>query len=70
MAGFEKFTIRVTDTGVAVHSGEGIELHFTASEALMLLDILRHEEDFLTRTAKEASPLPMRVCMSKEAETR
>lgn len=60
----EKFTIHVTDTGVAVRSAEGEELHFTASEALMLLDILRHEEKSLRRMATEASPLPMTICMS------
>lgn len=68
MEGSEKFMIRVTDKGVSVRGGEGSELHFTASEALMLLDILRHEEDSLTRMAKEASPLPMRIYMSKGTE--
>lgn len=66
----EKFTIRVSDMGVDVRSGEGQKLHFTASEALMLLDILRHEEEFLRRKTEEASPLPIRICVSNGSSTR
>lgn len=63
--GTEKFIIEVTDKGVAVRSGDGHVLQFTASEALMLLDILSHEEESLRRMAAEASPLPIRICLSK-----
>lgn len=68
LKGSEKFIIQVTGTGVAIRSSEGPELHFTASEAMMLLDILKHEENGLRRMATEASPLPMRICMTKESE--
>jgi hypothetical protein len=64
----EKFTIQVSKTGVGVRSGAGQELHFTASEALMLLDILRNEEESLRRMAAEASPLPFRICMSGNSD--
>lgn len=57
----EKFTIEITDTGVDVLSGDGKALHFTAVEALMLLDILSNEERELRRMAEEASPIPIRL---------
>ncbi len=57
----EKFTIKVTDNGLDIFSdGERI-LHFTAGEALMLLDILQTEEANLKRMADEASPSPIRI---------
>jgi hypothetical protein len=62
--GTERFTIHVTEEGVRICSAEGRELQFTASEALMLLDILKQEEIALRRTAAEASPLPFRICMN------
>jgi len=37
----EKFTIKITDRGIVILSGEEKSLHFTAGEALMLLDILK-----------------------------
>ena len=57
----EKFTIRITDSGMAILSGEGKSLHFTAGEALMLLDILRNEEPKLKQMAEEARAIPMQI---------
>jgi hypothetical protein len=57
----EKFTVEITESGVNITSGEGISLHFSALEALMLLDILKDEEANLRRAADEASPLPIRI---------
>jgi hypothetical protein len=56
----EKFTIEITDTGMDIISREGISLSFSPIEALMLLDILKHEEENLRKMADKASPLPMR----------
>ena len=57
----ERFTIRITDEGLSILYQAGTEMRFTALEALMLLDILRNEEDSLRRMADEASPLPVRI---------
>ena len=57
----EKFTIRVTDSGVVIISGEGERLHFTPPEALMLLDILKNEEAELKKMAEDASPIPIKI---------
>jgi hypothetical protein len=57
----EKFTIRVTDSGVRMTDKEGNCLDFTAGEALMLLDILRNEEAELNDMAEKASPLPVNI---------
>jgi hypothetical protein len=57
----EKFTVEMTESGVGITSGEGISLHFSALEALMLLDILKDEEVNLRRAADEASPLPVQI---------
>jgi hypothetical protein len=57
----EKFTIRVTDSGVLMMNREGNRLSFTAGEALMLLDILRSEEAELNDMAEKASPLPVNI---------
>jgi len=59
----EKFTIRVTDSGVLVMDQEGKCLSFTAGEALMLLDILTNEEAELKVMAEKASPLPLTIHM-------
>jgi len=56
----DKFTIAFTDHGMIVSSSAGVRVEFTASEALMLLEILRAEEAELTRKAEAASPLPIR----------
>jgi len=57
----EKYTIRVTDSGVRMTDQEGNCLDFTAGEALMLLDILRNEEAELNDMAEKASPLPVNI---------
>ena len=57
----EKFTIRVTNKGVAVVGEKGNLLEFSAGEALMLLDILKNEEVELRKMAEAASPLPLNI---------
>lgn len=60
----EKFTIKITDSGlVIIGADEGGEkhLHFTAGEALMLLDILKNEEASLKQTAEKNSPMPVKI---------
>lgn len=57
----EKFTVEMTESGVDILGGDGQVLHFTAVEALMLLDILRNEEAGLKRMAEEASPIPIKI---------
>ena len=57
----EKFIFEVTDDGLDIFSKGERVLHFTAGEALMLLDILQTEEANLKRMADEASPLPIRI---------
>jgi len=57
----EKFTVEITETGVDILGGEGQVLHFSAVEALMLLDILRNEEAELKRIAEESTPLPIKI---------
>ena len=57
----EKFTIKVTEKGFVIQSGEDTRLEFTPAEALMLLDILQNEESTLKRMAEEASPSPMGI---------
>ena len=56
----EKFTIEITEDGLRILGFKGESLRLTACEALMLLDILRNEEDELRRMADEASPVPVR----------
>jgi hypothetical protein len=57
----EKFTIKITDDGVVISSGEEERLQFTASEALMLLDILKNEEQKLRQMADEARAIPIQI---------
>ena len=57
----EKFTIEITDNGLDIFSGGERVLHFTAGEALMLLDILQNEEANLRQMADDASPIPIRI---------
>ena len=57
----EIFTIEVTDNGLDIFNGGERVLHFTAGEALMLLDILQNEEANLSRIADDASPIPIRI---------
>jgi hypothetical protein len=57
----EKFVIQVTGEGMEISGGEGGCLCFSACDALMILDILRAEEDNLRRIADEACPLPIQM---------
>lgn len=57
----EKFTIKVTKKGVHIINPEKQEMHFTASEALMLFDILKNEEENLQIMAEKASPIPIKI---------
>ena len=41
----------------------GRDMHFTASEALMLLDILKQEEENLRKIARDSSPLPFHISL-------
>ena len=61
METLEKFTIEVSESGMDVISGEGTRLHFSPLEAIMLLDILRNEEQTLRKMADEASPMPIQI---------
>ena len=57
----ERYSITVGDTGLEIRNTEGKGLSFTAAEALMLLDILKNEEERLKLAAEKASPLPVRL---------
>ena len=57
----ERFIIQMTDEGMEISRGKGQRLRFSACDALMLLDILKAEEENLRRIADEASPLPIRI---------
>ena len=57
----EKFSIEITDEGVDITNEGGKSLRFTAVEALMLLDILRNEEDHLREIADRISPHPLKI---------
>ena len=57
----ERFRISVGDGGLEIQSNEGKGLSFTAAEALMLLDILKNEEERLKHLAEQSSPLPIRI---------
>jgi hypothetical protein len=57
----ERYSITVGDAGLEIHSSEGNRLSFTAGEALMLLDILKSEEEKLRTLADKGSPLPVRI---------
>jgi hypothetical protein len=56
----ERYSITVGDAGLEIRNTEGKGLRFTAAEALMLLDILKNEEERLRFAAEKASPLPVR----------
>lgn len=57
----EKLRITITDRGDVIFSDRKKTLHFTAGEALMVLDILKSEEAKLRRIADEASPIPIKL---------
>ncbi len=56
----ERYSITVGDAGLEIRNSEGKWLSFSAGEALMLLDILKNEEERLKLAAEKASPLPVR----------
>ena len=56
----ERYRITVGDGGLEICDSKGKRLSFTAAEALMLLDILKNEEEKLRLVAEKASPLPVR----------
>lgn len=56
----DRFTIEVTDHGLRIVESNGTVLDFEPVEALMLLDVLKQEEDYLRAKAKARSPLPIR----------
>jgi hypothetical protein len=55
----EKMTIEFTGLGVIIRNASQAVLKLSAREALMLLDILKNEEDQLKDTVREASPIPI-----------
>jgi hypothetical protein len=57
----ERYRITVGDRGLEIHSRGENTLTFTAAEALMLLDILKSEEEKLRLLAEQASPFPFRI---------
>jgi hypothetical protein len=57
----EKFVIRMTEEGMEIAGGRRRPMRFSACDALMLLDILKEEEDNLRKIADDASPLPLRI---------
>jgi len=57
----ERYRITVGDGGLEIRTVRGNGLHFTAAEALMLLDILKNEEEKLKRMAEQASPMRVRM---------
>jgi hypothetical protein len=60
----EKFSISISERGLAITSAQGSCVHFSASEALMLLDILQHEAERLRILAAEDAPIPFRCTFS------
>ena len=56
-----KFTIEFKEMGVLISGMDGRSLKLSASEALMILDILKNEERELRKIAKEASPIPITI---------
>ena len=55
----EKKTIEFTEFGVIIKDSSQTVLKLSAGEALMLLDILKNEEDQLRNMVREASPIPI-----------
>jgi hypothetical protein len=56
----ERYVITVGDAGLEIRDSKGNALSLTAAEALMLLDILKTEEEKLRQMADQASPMPVR----------
>jgi len=57
----ERYSITVGEAGLEILNPEGKGMSFTAAEALMLLDILKNEEEKLRSVAEKASPLPVHI---------
>jgi hypothetical protein len=57
----ERYSITVGDAGLEIRNSEGKGLSLTAADALMLLDILKNEEENLKILADQATPLPFRI---------
>jgi len=57
----ERFSIKIREGGLVITDEKGMRLKFTASEALMLLDILTQEQKRLRNMAQEASPAPIKI---------
>lgn len=57
----ERYSVTIGDGGLEIRNSEGKGLSFTAAEALMLLDILKNEEENLRSLADQASPMPVRI---------
>ena len=57
----EKYTIEIDDAGHVTISGEDGQLRFSAVEALMVLDILKNEENKLKELAEEAAPIALGI---------
>jgi len=57
----ERYRITVGDGGLEICGNKGKRFIFSATEALMLLDILKNEEDKLRLAAEKASPLPVQI---------
>ena len=57
----ERFSVTVGDAGLEIRNTKGKVLSFTAAEALMLLDILKNEEETLRLAAEKASALAVRI---------
>ena len=52
----EKFTVKITESGLVIVAADECgekHLHFTAGEALMLLDILKNEEEGFKQMAEK-----------------
>jgi hypothetical protein len=57
----ENFIIEFKEQGVSVSGRNGGALRLTASEALMLLDILKNEEKQLRKIAEKSSPIQLTI---------
>ncbi len=62
----DKYSIKITEKGVVIVGENGARLDFSASEALMVLDILQAEEEELRRIADASSPIPIRYRFDSE----
>ena len=66
----ERFIIRMTDEGMEISGAKGRRMAFSACDALMLLDILKAEEERLQKIADEASPLPIRLFTTESSKRK